>query len=120
MGYSKFKSVHIGSNVSIGNNNVISNSNIGSGGSIIDANERLVILNGKRIPFHPNMTGNDIIQVDNHIIIDGYKLIDNKWVSLHEEPKSIIMTVARSWQEHRLTEKRKSPWQKFMNWLKGG
>lgn len=114
MGYSKFKSVHIGTNVSIGNNNVISKSNIGSG-SIIDANERLVILKGKHIPFHPEMTGNDIIQIDNHIIIDGFKLVHDKWVRLEEASKARRTTAPAQLSKRSLTI-----WQRLMNWLQGG
>lgn len=49
------------------------------GGMTIDQKRRVVIIDGKEIPFHKKMKGHSIVQSNNSLKIDGYKLVDGKW-----------------------------------------
>lgn len=81
------------SQIVIGNGNVISGSNITMNGArnsvqvgkfYIDQTARTVSIGHTDIPFHPKMKGESITAAGNHLIIDGFKLVDGEWVSIHK------------------------------------
>jgi hypothetical protein len=81
----------------IGNGNVISNSNINMGRNFtqvgkfyIDSNARVVSIGHTDIPFHPKMKGHNITAAGNHLIIDGYKLVDGEWVNLQTKATGLL------------------------------
>ena len=67
---------------------------------LIDTNNREVHIGHEVVPFHEDMTGNNIVAVNSHLIVDNFKLMpDNTWKSLKPTPKGL--------------------WTRFVNWLKG-
>lgn len=48
-------------------------------GVIVIGNERFAYIDGKKVPFHPNMRGNNVTTVDNKVYIDGFEYKNGKW-----------------------------------------
>ncbi|WP_456282892.1 hypothetical protein [Bacillus sp. JZ34] len=48
-------------------------------GAVVDSQKRVVVINGRVIPFHPEMKGESITMVDGKPFIDGYELKRGKW-----------------------------------------
>lgn len=57
----------------------MNNIQVNGDGVIVIGNERIVYMNGKEIPFHPNMKGNNITTIDGKAYIDGFEYKNGKW-----------------------------------------
>lgn len=65
------------------------NNIVQTGKYLIDGRNRAVIIGGKTIAFLPEMTGRNIVCVNDHLIIDGYKLMpDHTWSNGKKQKKN--------------------------------
>ncbi|MED2945268.1 hypothetical protein P4282_22930 [Bacillus swezeyi] len=46
---------------------------------VINTVQRVAIVNGKEIPFHPKMKGKSVTTINGKSFIDGFELIDEEW-----------------------------------------
>lgn len=61
----------------------------GSSGTSINTNTRTVYKDGRTIPFPDGVKGNNVVVLNNHVMVDGYKLMpDGKWINVKEMSKS--------------------------------
>lgn len=52
----------------------------------VDTSQRVVVVNGKAIPFAAGMSGRRISVTKTGITVDGYRLRDGVWRKIEEQP----------------------------------
>lgn len=63
---------------------------------VVAKHKRLVIVEGKEIPFPPGVTGRSIVVSGTTVTIDGYRLQDGEWVKPAKKPTFGLMELAKA------------------------
>lgn len=48
-------------------------------GRVVDNGEVFCVINGKKIPYPPGSSGNNVTMINNRVFINGYEYKDGQW-----------------------------------------